>query len=223
MSVAGWLLQLSYRLSRHYIGALSIGVWLVVIGLGVVVVDVLPSVRILPPVKWAAGAIGVATLALLIWGKAIRYRLFCPARAASSLPPDVTPIRGLEHVKVRATGNFSVEGKERFYANLEAIYHTFETREHAVMAHVPWTRFLLFAQSHRVDAGMWYIFFKPHQIESIQLGTLKYGSRPKPALRVVYRGEKRSEEVCLAFENEADRAKAAVDLWHDLKKSSPAS
>ena len=211
----GWLLQLSYRLSRHYVGSLSVGTWIFLIGLAIVAIGLLPRVAISPIVMIVAGVGGVLTLALLLWGKTASYSMFRRYPHMPEFPADVGPLQGLDKVDVRVTGSFSVEGKERFFANLEAIYHSFESREHAIMAHVPITRFALFAQSRKEYVGMWYRFFKPDVLVSLEAGELAHGARAKPALRITCRGEKRPEQIYLAFESEDDQIRVIADLAHD--------
>ena len=211
----GWLLQFSYRLSRHYIGSLSAGMWIVLIGLAIVLVGLLPRVVISPAVMIVAGVCALLTLALLLWGKAVSYCHFRPRRDVVERPAEARPLRGVEKVDATVTGSFSVEGKERFFADLHAIYHSFESREHAIMAHVPLTRFVGLAQSRKEYVGMWYRFFTPAMLESIDAGELAHGARTKPALRITYRGEKRSEHLYLAFESVIDQERVIADLLHD--------
>jgi len=215
MSMRGQLLRLSYRLDHHYGGALSVGRWIVLIGAGTVLIGLLPRVRFGPALMVPAGVIALLTLALLIWGRASHYYHFVPSGPASR-PAEPTPLRGLDHIQVRATGKFAVEGREQFFADVQAIYHTFETREHAVMAFVPITRFLL-GGSRTEHKGMWHIFWKPTQILSIQTGVLEHGRQARPAACVVYRGEKKPETACLVFDTEQEMQKAAADLWYDME------
>ena len=217
MAIRGWLLQISYRLSRHYVGLPSIGVWIIVLGLIVVLFGLLPKVWISPAVMASAGVIALLTLALLIWGRLSHYHHFRTLDELLTLQDESRPMRGLEQVSARATGKFSVEGKERFFADLEAIYHSFDTREHAIMAHVPPSRFLLLAKSREELLGMWYAFLRPEQIEVVEAGVLAFGRGRKPALRIIYRGEKRPEEICLAFETDEDKNRVASDLRHNLQ------
>jgi hypothetical protein len=214
MSLRGHLLRLSYQLDRHYGGPLSVGRWIVVIGLGIALIGLLPRVRWSLAVVSAAGAIALLTMILLIWGRATRYHHFRPAAPAGA-PAEPCAIKGSDHVKARASGLFSVEGREQFFADLEALYHSFETREHAVMAFVPFSRFLL-GGSRPEQKGMWYIFWQPAQIERIEAGNMEHGARRRPALRIAYRAEKKTEFVCLAFASEADMRKAEADLRFDL-------
>ena len=208
-------MQLSYRLSRHYIGSFSAGVWIVVIGFLIALLGLIPRIAISPVVMIFAGICGLLTLALLLWGKAASYCYFRPHERTPGLPSDGLPMSGLEKVDTRVTGRFSVEGKERFFADIHAIYHSFESREHAIMAHVPPTRFAWLAQSRKEDIGMWYRFIAPDSLEAVEAGELARGSQRMPALRITYRGEKRSEDIYLAFENEAEQARVMADLRYD--------
>ena len=217
MAIRGWLLQLSYRLSRHYVGVLSMGSWIVALGLTVVLIGLLPKVWLSPAIMSSAGVIALLTLALLIWGRLSQYHHFRVQGELLTSGAESRPMRGLEQVSARATGKFSVEGKEQFFVGLEAIYHSFDTREHAIMAHVPPSRFLLFAGSRKELLGMWYVFLRPEQIGMVEVGVLVFGRGGKPALRITYRGEKRSEQVCLAFEADEDKDRVVSDLRHDLQ------
>lgn len=212
----GRLFKLSHQLGRHCFGALPVGTWIILIGIALVLVDLLPRVYIPLPVVVIAGVIALLTLGLMLWGKSTGGPIF----RAGALPLERrdahTPLRGLDHLDVRATGRLSVEGKERFFADLEAIYHTFETREHVVMAYVPQTRFLL-AHSRREQVGMWYAFFKPEQIMDVECGRAEFGARVQPALRVSYQGERHVRQVILAFQDEGDLQRALDDLFFDLK------
>jgi hypothetical protein len=215
MHMRGRLLSLSYRLGRHFVGPFSAGAWLVLLGIGVLLYDALPRTRVPLALDIAGGLLAVGTLALLTWGRMRGYCSFVsaePHRPAS----EPLPLRGLDHLRVRATGTFQVEGRARRFADLDALYHTFETREHAVMAHVPRTRFLL-AGSRREDIGMWYVFFRPERIQSVDPGVVYSEGRPRPALFVRYSGEKQVSDMCLAFENEDDQARALADLRHDVR------
>jgi hypothetical protein len=213
--MTGYLLNLSYRLSRHYMGAWSLGAWLVFVGCALILLDLLPRVEIAPALQIGGGALALLALALMIWGRRRRFCAFVPGERGAAAG---RPLQGLEHMRVRASGRFEVEGKTRFHAHLDALYHTFETREHSLMAHVPVTRFLLVGHSRKEDAGMWYLFIRPTQIQRIETGVGQFGRHERPAVRVTYQGAKRSEEVCLLFENEDDRQRALEDLEYDLRR-----
>ena len=82
---------------------------------------------------------------------------------------------------------FEVEGKERLFADLLAYWRSFGSREHAVMAIVHRSRFLLLGSVAERTLGMWYVFFTPAMIEAITPGTAAFGAATRPALRVAYR------------------------------------
>jgi hypothetical protein len=62
---------------------------------------------------------------------------------------------------------------------------------------------------------MWYVFFKPGQVARLERGTVEGGPQTRAAIKCVYRGEKRLEEIYLSFEREEDLLKVAADLAHD--------
>ena len=88
---------------------------------------------------------------------------------------------------LRATGQFEVEGKSHFFADLPAYWRTFATREHAIMAVVLPSRYLLLGALPDADLGMWYMFFDPQMVETIMPGDLTFGTARRPALEVSYR------------------------------------
>ena len=129
-------------------------------------------------------------------------------------------------MKLWATGRFEVEGKTAFFAGLLAYWRTFTSREHAVMAIVHSTRFLLLARRPDEQVGMWYMFLPPETIAEMAPGQLAFGAASGPALRIIYRyvpatwqGKKppRSfdETVYLAFEDEEARLRVWADLLAD--------
>ena len=154
-------------------------------------------------------------LVLLTWGRLARYHVFKPSTTYALPPADPTPLERFRKIDVWVTGELSVEGRQRLFVDVQGIYHTFETREHAVMVFVPQSRLGLVARSRGEYKGMWYLFFRPRQIKTIQAGDLTVGGQDRPALRVVYQGERKPESFCLAFGSEDDRITVVRDLWHD--------
>jgi len=109
---------------------------------------------------------------------------------------------------LRATGQFEVEGKEQDFTELQAYFRTFATREHAVMAIVPPSQLLLFANWPDHEIGMWYIFFKNTDLRRIEPGKLYFGSRPRPALR-------------LSLEQEVLPETSPLDVWGGYRSGQP--
>jgi hypothetical protein len=171
--------------------------------------------------------VGGVLIALARWAAARSYVIFEPR---ADLPaPQGQAFDPEDKVLHRATGRFEVEGKSHRWTNLLAYWRTFATREHAVMAIVHHTRFALLAHVPETDVGLWYIFFRPEDIQVITPGRLTFGAEARPALRVVYRiaptarsGRGRLQErivdtAHLAFDNEA----ALEKVWSDLLADSP--
>ena len=167
--------------------------------------------------------LGVLGLIILRWSAArAGYVSFTvhpglPAPAPFPMDPD-------EKEATCATGRFEVEAKGGYLADLRAYWRTFGSREHAIMAIQHPSRFLVGSlPGERV--GMWYIFFKPEDLESVAAGTLTFGALHQPGLRTIYRrvppsdGKKPKkqvrETVYLAFETEAARDRVWADLLAD--------
>jgi hypothetical protein len=148
-----------------------------------------------------------------------------PVPAGQALDP-------ADKIALHATGQYEVEGKSHFFADLLAYWRTFATREHAVMAIVHESRYLLFGTMPESDIGMWYIFFKPRDIRSVAAGQLTYGAQHRPALAVSYLGPpgpspsglrrlfskaptREKMTAYLVFDDEAGRACVWADLLAD--------
>lgn len=122
------------------------------------------------------------------------------------------------------TGRFEVEGKEASLAHLTAYWRSFGSREHAIMAIQHASRFLL---GHMPGGwiGMWYVFFKPEDVERVVPGEVTFGAARQPGLQIRYwrvppqEGKKPKkpvlETVHLAFETEAARDRVWADLLAD--------
>ena len=122
-----------------------------------------------------------------------------------------------------------MEGRTGFFADLVAYWRTFASREHAVMAIAHESRFLGVGSRPAEDLGMWYVFFRPETVDAITLGSLAFGSRVSPALRVAYRhaaplaedGKRRAKPVTartdlyLACEDDEARGRIWADLLAD--------
>ena len=180
----------------------------------------------LPAWHWLAlglilGA-ALGSILLRTWAGRAGYVVFTPQpHLATPAPTKMAPEDKEAHF---ATGRFEVSEKHGHLANLAAYWRSFDTREHAVMAIQHASRF--FVGSLPPDQiGMWYIFFRPDDIEEVTPGVVAFGARGRPGLRVTYRSlppedakkpRKPSREVAyLAFENEAGRERVWADLIAD--------
>ncbi len=219
----GRLFRWAYQLHRHEWNGWPLDRWLraallVIGGLG-------PFVG--RPGGWllalAAGILLIGHVAVGVWASRSAYVEFVADESPAQQPPgDPAKLHPQDKVEVRATGLFEVEGRSQFFAELQAYFRTFATREHAVMALVPRSRFLWVGQWPEHELGMWYIFFLPQQVVSLEGGFLAFHGAPRPALRVTYRAQKGQERVYLSFANEEERRRVWADIAHDAAFHSPA-
>jgi len=182
-----------------------------------------------PTPAWHWGILVVIVMAafglayLRHWAGRQMYVIF--VADASAAEPAARPLAPTDKISVHATGQFEVEGKTRFFADLLAYWRTFASREHAVLAIVHRSRFMLVGSVAERTLGMWYVFLTPAMIEAVTPGTVAFGAAQRPALRVAYRftppaqGRKPAipvtRRVCLAFADEASRAQVWADLLAD--------
>lgn len=212
----GQLFRWVYQLHRHQwngwpLARWLLAVWIAIGGLGLLLGG---------PGGWlialAASALLIGHLAVSIWaGRNAYVEFVTDGSLASFLPGDQAKLHPQDKIEVRATGRFEVEGRSQFFAELQAYFRTFATREHAIMALVPRSRFLRVGQWPEHELGMWYIFFLPQQVISLEPGFLSFYGASRPALRVTYRAQKGLERVYLSFASEEDRRRVWVDIAHD--------
>jgi hypothetical protein len=170
---------------------------------------------------------GTVLLILRGWAQSRSYVVFTPQPGL--IAPDAAALPPSDKVPVRATGRFEVEGRPGFFADLMAYWRTFASREHAVMAIAHESRFLSVGSRPAQDLGMWYAFFRPETVDAVTAGSLAFGSRAGPALRVAYRhapapsddGQRRAQSkpvrtvLYLACEDEEARGRIWADLMAD--------
>ncbi len=212
----GRLFRWVYQLHRHQWNGWPLdrwlrAIWIAMGGLGLLMRG---------PGGWlitlAAGILLIGHLAVGVWaGRNAYVEFVADSSPASPFPREQTRLHPQDKVEVRATGRFEVEGRSQFFAELQAYFRTFATREHAVMAWVPRSRFLWVGQWPEHELGMWYIFFLPQQVVSLEPGSLAFHGAPRPALRVTYQAPKGLERVYLSFAGEEDRQRVWVDIAQD--------
>jgi len=166
--------------------------------------------------------VALGTIVLRTWAGHAGYVVFTPQSHLAAPPPrKMAPEDKEAHF---ATGRFAVAEKHGYLADLTAYWRSFGTREHAVMAIQHASRFFL-GSLPADQIGMWYIFFRPEDIEEVTPGEVAFGARGRPGLRVAYRSlppedakkpRKPSREIAyLAFESEAGRERVWADLAAD--------
>ena len=131
------------------------------------------------------------------------------------------PLQVDETIAGWTCGRYEVEGKHRYLHNCEAHFSYLHTREHVVMAVVKQTRVLLLAKSLDAEAGYWYVFFKPDQVQEVAEGYLKCGLKQRPGLAIRYRsadGSDQVETVYLAFSDGGTVQRVLADLRMDFAR-----
>ncbi len=234
--MAGELPRIAYRLRYYRLGEWALDRWGVTFSWGAAALILLAWAfhgrPAMSPWHWAILTllilIGLALLGLCGWGATRSYVAF--TREAGLASPAAQALDPTDKILIHATGRFEVAGKAHFFADRLAYWRTFATREHAVMAIVHDTRFLV-GRMPEADLGMWYIFFKPADIQQITPGQVTFGRVRRPGLRVTYRhlpetpGDKKRRSrprrpidvaTHLAFESDADRSLIWADLLADV-------
>ena len=216
MVVKGTLLRLFYRLRRHLWGGWPLSRWLGLLFLG----DALLALLYGWPVFWPAALLGGLYglyLLFLAWAARKRYVCFRPA-ALPSPHKTLRPLRSEELIPLRASGWFTVEGRGRYYADLEADFETMGTREHIILGRVIPSRFGGLGRWPADELGWWYIFFQPAMIRHLEVGRFCHGSQPRWAIHVVYAPDKETEEsIYLVFEGVLPLWR----VWADLLRDAP--
>jgi hypothetical protein len=214
LSTTGIILQIAYRLSRHFWLGWSLARWfgLLILGLGVWAL-----IRWWPN-SWPAISAGMVFLlyaSILTWARHtgyIRYaRLFDEEQQLTEgyVPPS---LRKEELVPARVSGWFTVEGQNQYFVDVEADFETVGTREHIVLGRVHPSRFLLLGRWLKEELGWWYVFVQPSMIRQMDIGELTAGPQPQRVLRIVYVPDTDTEQtVYLRADDEALRR-----IWQDL-------
>lgn len=213
--IRGVLFRLCYQARGHRWNGWPVDYWLSFV---LVLIAGLASLGAVPGDRatiYTVAAVVLVLWGLLLWAKRNQYVEFVPQETPEHAGP-AAPLIPADKIEVRATGTFEVEGKEHQFCDLPAHYRTFATREHAVMAIVPPSRFLALGKRPEGEVGMWYIFFQPQQILDLSPGSLGHGLETRPALRVTYE-EEAPKIVYLSFDDDTDRQR----VWADLERSVP--
>jgi hypothetical protein len=210
------LFRICHQLRSHRWNGWPLDLWL---SFALVLIAGLASLGIVPGQRATIYGMAAGLLilwALVLWAQGRSFVLF-QAEDFPTSPGPAAPLQPTDRIELRATGSFEVEGKRHRFSELLAYFRTFATREHAVMAIVPPSRFLLIGTRPEQEVGMWYIFFRPRQILELAPGTLRYGLQASPALRVAFQVEDGQDTVYLSFGDHATRQR----VWADLHKDAP--
>jgi hypothetical protein len=213
------ILQLAYRLSRHFWLGWTLARWfgLLLLGLGIWAL-----VRWWPN-PWPAIAAGIALLVysgFLFWARRRGYVHFTrlPEEEQRLSEQHVAlPLRTEELVPARVSGWLTVEGQTQYFVGMEADFETVGTREHIVLGRVRPSRFLLLGRWLREELGWWYVFVQPSMIRHVDIGELAAGPQPERALRIVYAPDTDAERTVYLLADEESLRR----IWHDLLKDAP--
>jgi len=217
LAFQGLVLKINYRLNRLRLWGQPMNRWLfllALLGILAVAVDLVESGPVADAVVIPA-CLGL--MLALLWAGRARYLIFRKTKhPSSSASADVPQLPPEEKVPVRASGHFEVSGMRRYFVEAQAYFETVETREHIVIVWMPQRSLPGLAASPREEVGLWYAFFMPATIREIEAGEVHFGLRPRPALKVVYQSESRSQEtVYLSFDHPEQREIVLADLRHD--------
>jgi hypothetical protein len=216
--------SLIYRLSRFLVGGAPAARF---ITYSLAIVGITWGLARLPGGWYGAAFLFALVVAQQLLFRNLRKRDFVGFEPSSV--PSVTPklMPPPDKIALYATGLLSVVGKQRRYTWVPGFYRTFATGEHAVMCLVRDRRFLGIGQWPEDEVGMWYAFFEPRAVRSLEWGLLHYGSQPMTAISVFY--ELRipasspnkpdrivMEKVYLAFPSDVEARTVLADLLEGL-------
>jgi hypothetical protein len=240
-----WALKLAYQLRVHRAGAWGLDLWLI----GLALLGAGGSLAAWPlhtggdlaqRWPWGLAFLGLASalLALRVVGQKQQYVKFAPDDGAVAPPGACLDPKA--RILIHASGPFSVAGRRQGFTDLLAYWRTFASREHAVMAIVHPSRYLLVGEIPAGLTGMWYFFATPESIREIIAGVVTFGRVTGPALRVrcdeppsplpsplrssgTLRGRRQRRpapcDLFLRFGDEAARDLVWADLLADAEKA----
>jgi hypothetical protein len=208
---------LAYKMQHHFFFRISLRNWLWAL------VVIPPAAALVHRIGWAQ-AIALAVLGALLlvaveWARRQGYQVFVSEDVA--LPTGVQPPIEVDTVvRCRVAGLFAVGKGKRSMVNEEAVFTFVRSREHILMARLRQTRFLLLSRSQAAESGWWYVFFRPEQVTSVQVGHVLWGFRAHPALAVRYRcGQRKNQEETIHLT--AQDPETLGRIWDDLRRDVP--
>lgn len=219
MNPTGIVLQLAYRLCRHLWAGWPLSRWLG----GLLLLAGLVAAVCLRPGLWPALPFAVLWLVYVVLLNWANWRSYVQFQALSHAEPlfqdrALPALRAEELVPVRASGWFTVEGKNQYYVDVEAKFETVETREHMILGRIHPSRFLWLGLWPAWELGWWYIFFQAAMIRELTVGHLHFGRQPRLAIRVVYAPQEETRETIYLT---SDCPTALRRVWDDLLRDAP--
>lgn len=213
---------LAYHLERQRLAGVPVIRWLY----GLLIV--LALVLLLRPGAgwWLAGGLLLVLAALWVWLRVLRNQDFVHFTPQANLPAHgqetFLPLQPADKLPAYVSGFLSVDTKVRRFAALPGYYRTFATREHALLCQARPRRLGSVAVWPEEEQGLWYAFFYPRQVRSLQAGEIAFDQARFPGLKVEYepaqpldgKSKRRYRRVTLylAFPQAADCRAALADL-----------
>jgi hypothetical protein len=170
-----------YQLNRHHFSDIPLSRWIQIGLLALAGIAFISRV----PAYWIVAS-ALILLFLLFTASSIYWRRQ-NYMAFTEKPQPVVALKALkpaDKLPILASGDFSVEGKQARFTWLQGYFRTFATREHALLCLAQPSRFALLGNWPEKEVGMWYIFFRDQDVESIRWGEVSHGGEKLPGLAV---------------------------------------
>jgi hypothetical protein len=216
-----------YALQRFHFGGIPLARYIVALW---VAIGITAAIGLIPGQWFTVTVALILLVAQIVWSERIRRRKYVNFHSVPIPPLAQAPLDSTEKLPIYATGLFSVEGRYQHYSALPGFYRTFATGEHAVLCRVTERSWLKLFSWAPEEAGMWYVFVNPEEIEQLAWGKLDFGKTSYPAVAIHYRlelppgprrkkSEVRHETLYLATPKIEDAQRLLVDLQVDLPEN----
>ncbi len=174
--------------------------------------------------RWPVSPLLLPPLGLWLLATAVArrrgYLVFAPA-ADSAPGAGFAPgaaLEPLQPVALRASGLFEVREERRVYVEAAGKLEATALGERILMVQVRPASVLGLLTSDEDEWGWWYAFFRPEEVAAVTPGELRFGWRPRPALRVEFATPGR-RPAHLSFDDPATRDLVAADLQGHLAEA----
>jgi len=212
LRIAGVVSRIGYALSRYRF-----------LGLRLDILAMVGSLALIPWRIWDGWVRGYAMshitamvlcLFLFVSLLVLRLRRYVVFRDESfSIPEGAPKLCPENEVEIRVTGFLEVQGKQRHFVEVPAVFQTTELREYIIMAKLRTRRSMGPVQSVAGEWGWWYAFISPRKVQSIKGTRLYYGFARRRAVRVVYTMEDgKDNTLFLSFDGLESYALIAQDM-----------
>ncbi len=213
----GLISAIAYGLRRSRIGFLRLHSGAMVIGLLAAAYAALSG--------WLNGftlahvvviAVGVGGVGVLLWTDARRYVVFrTRGDLATGAKGELAPGQKLF---LRGSGAFEVNKMRRYLVEVPVVFWTTELKEHIVAAKVRALN-ILGVGVPSAERGWWYMFLEPRRVVEIDGGDLFFGLRRRPAVRVLFEGQRGREALYLS----CDSLEQLDTVWSELRAKAAAA